>query len=223
MDIALKKSFKEVQEIIANPPPTRSSRSASRNETSASHHKLTTTGKKREKESSLEGSKDSGRRSHKDRLKKVLAISSFFLSFSPSHFSVHASLTFPQFFGETQFLTLLFFLIIFSSPINIITKHSLTESQESFSLPLLSFSSILLPSFLSYLLFLPSFFLHLILPSLSNHHHSAGLFFFLLSCPFFFLLSCLSFFFSFFLTQVKSSLDGDLEETCLQDITLSLS
>lgn len=66
MDIALKKSFKEVQEMIANPPPTRS-----RSSHDHSHPPLTTA-KKREKESSLEGSKDSGRRSHKDRLKKVI-------------------------------------------------------------------------------------------------------------------------------------------------------
>ena len=66
MDIALRKSFKEVQEMIANPPPARSRSSHD------TQPPLTTTAKKREKESSLEGSKDSGRRSHKDRLKKVL-------------------------------------------------------------------------------------------------------------------------------------------------------
>ena len=66
MDIALRKSFKEVQEIIANPPPLRLQRSVSMTRFAS---------KKREKESSQEGSsKTSGRRARKDRLslKKVI-------------------------------------------------------------------------------------------------------------------------------------------------------
>ena len=64
MDIALRKSFKEVQEIIANPPPLRLQRSVSMTRFMS---------KKREKESSQEGSKTSGRRARKDRLlKKVI-------------------------------------------------------------------------------------------------------------------------------------------------------
>lgn len=97
MDIALKKSFKEVQEMIANPPPARSRSSHE------SHPPLTsTTGKKREKESSLEGSKDSGRRSHKDRLKKVptLTLSSFFL-----HLFISLPPSPPSTVFETQFPT----------------------------------------------------------------------------------------------------------------------
>ena len=111
------------------------------------------------------------------------------------------------------------------SPINIITKHSLTESQESFPLPLLSFSSILLPlsslfplTFSSYHLFFSISYYHHF-PTIITRQVSFSSFSLSLSFFFFFFLS---FFFFFFLTQVKSSLDGDLEETCLQDLTLSL-
>jgi ankyrin repeat protein len=79
MDIALRKSLKEVQEIIANPPPLRDTRSSSKTRL--------TTGKKREKESSLEGSKGSegNHKSRKDRSqqKKVKdddAVKKFLLS-----------------------------------------------------------------------------------------------------------------------------------------------
>lgn len=65
MDIALRKSFKEVQEIIANPPPLRLQRSVSMTRF---------TSKKREKESSQEGSKASGRRGRKDRLLQKVSV-----------------------------------------------------------------------------------------------------------------------------------------------------
>ena len=59
MDIALRKSFKEVQEIIANPPPykERISRASSYN----GHMLSGSNSSRREKESSMEGSKSSGR------------------------------------------------------------------------------------------------------------------------------------------------------------------
>lgn len=58
MDIALRKSFKEVQEIIANPPPykERISRASSYN----GHLLSGSNSSRREKESSMEGSKSSG-------------------------------------------------------------------------------------------------------------------------------------------------------------------
>ena len=69
MDIALRKSLKEVQEIIANPPPARDLRSSSKTKMTAA-----TGGKKREKESSLESSKGStgggGHKSRKELQKK---------------------------------------------------------------------------------------------------------------------------------------------------------
>ena len=66
MDIALRKSFEAVQEIIANPPPLRLQRSVS-----ATRYMS----KKREKESSQEGSKTSGRRGRKERLLKKVILS----------------------------------------------------------------------------------------------------------------------------------------------------
>jgi len=96
MDIALRKSLLQVQEIIANPPPLRDAtltmlrcercysdekccRSSSVKDDkccrSSSKTKITTGGRKREKESSLEGSNPSAagqqRKSRKDLQKKV--------------------------------------------------------------------------------------------------------------------------------------------------------
>lgn len=82
MDIALRKNLKEIQEIIANPPPLRNLM-ASRDRHHRPRSKSTSCkmeeegggkrNKKREKESSLEGSKSSGgrqRQSRKDLLRQ---------------------------------------------------------------------------------------------------------------------------------------------------------